>query len=113
MVNYIEAARKCMKMNGCNGCPLKGIDKPCAEAFAEYITKCVEGIPQIDEYVETAVHEDVTIITADGVRGFMWYDEKGQQHQEDGFVFPDVRIVKGTVQELLSQDGERSAAWSR
>ena len=113
MVNYIEAARKCLMANGCNGCPLKGNDKPCAEAFAEYITKCVEGIPNLTEYIETGVHENVTIITADGMRGFMWYDEQGKQHQEDGFVFPDVRIIKGTVQELLSQDGERSAAWSR
>lgn len=62
-------------------------------------------------YHEIATHENVTILTADGVRGFAWFDENGY-HKEDGFVFPEIRMVKGTVQELVSENGERSAAWT-
>ena len=84
MVNYIEAARKCLMANGCNGCPLKGNDRPCAEAFAEYITKCVEGIPNLTEYIETGVHENATIITADGVRGSCGMTSKANSIRRTG-----------------------------
>lgn len=108
----LRAARKCLERNGCNGCPQKGSDQPCVEIFAEYITKCVDGFIDLETMRETNTHEDVLIVTADGVKGFMWYDEKGKVHIEDGFVFPELRFNRGTVQELISEKGERSAAWT-
>ena len=111
----LKAAAHCASGKGCWEapiCPMSGIEGSCAMRFAEYIHSVTsDGYVDTEPYHEGDTHEDVTIMTVDGVRGFAWYDEAGTRHDEDGFTLPKVRMIKGTVQILVKRNGERSAGW--
>lgn len=112
----LEAARHCVTGKGCWSkpvCPMSGLEGSCAVRFAQYICGVTStGYVDMKDYHETATHYNATIMTVDGMNGFAWVDRKGIRHDEDGFVIPKLRIQKGTVQELVSSDGERSVAWT-
>lgn len=111
----LEAARHCISGKGCCQkpiCPMSQMDGSCVIRFAQYICGATQtGYVDLENFHETATHNDVTILTVDGANGFAWIDRKGIRHDEDGFVIPKLRVTKGIVQELVSSAGERSAAW--
>ena len=52
-----------------------------------------------------------TVITLDGLDGFMWIGPDGVRHNE-GLRWPTMRIHKdATVEVLFGPNGERSAGW--
>lgn len=52
-----------------------------------------------------------TVITFDGIDGFMWIDQTGTRHNE-GVRWPTMRIEKDcTVQELVDEYGRKSMGW--
>ena len=54
-----------------------------------------------------------TIITLDGLDGFMWIGPDGVRHNE-GLRWPTMRIEQGcTVEVLFGPNGERSAGWRK
>ena len=55
-------------------------------------------------------HENVTVCVCDLSKGFCWWDENGERHDEDGFRMPEMKLFKGDVQELFNGT-ERSAGW--
>ena len=54
-------------------------------------------------------HKNVTVCVCDLSKGFCWWDENGERHDEDGFHFPEMKLVKANVQILHGK--ERSAGW--
>lgn len=64
----------------------------------------------IDNLYELAEeHKNVTVCVCDLSKGFCWWDENGERHDEDGFRFPEMKLIKADVQVLYGK--ERSAAW--
>lgn len=55
-------------------------------------------------------HKNVTVCVCDLSKGFCWWDENGERHDEDGFRFPEMKLIKADVQ-ILSNGTERSAGW--
>lgn len=61
-------------------------------------------------YNKSKVHQDVSIMVCNLTNGFCWWDEDGTRHDEDGFVMPEMKLMKGDVQ-ILTNGSERSAGW--
>ena len=54
-----------------------------------------------------------TVITLDGLDGFMWIGPDGVRHNE-GLRWPTMRIEQNcTVEVLFGPNGERSAGWRK
>ena len=68
-------------------------------------------IENFREHDTAEVHRNVTVCVCDLSNGFCWWDENGERHDEDGFRFPEMQLIKANVQVLYGK--ERSAAWSR
>lgn len=64
-------------------------------------------IENFREYDTAEVHRNVTVCVCDLSQGFCWWDEHGERHDEDGFHFPEMKMIKANVQVLKG----RSAAW--
>lgn len=58
--------------------------------------------------------EHCTVITFDGIPGFMWYDRLGNRHNE-GLNWPKMNVIRDATVELLydSETGEHSAGWKQ
>ena len=58
--------------------------------------------------------EHCTVITFDGIPGFMWYDHFGKRHNE-GLNWPKMNVIRDATVELLydSETGEHSAGWKQ
>ena len=56
-------------------------------------------------------HKDVTVMKCNLSIGFCWWDEYGERHDEDGFIMPEMQLIKANVQVLTNENGERSAGW--
>ena len=70
--------------------------------------------PTVDnmfQYVKEQTIADCTVITLDGINGFMWIGPDGVRHNE-GMRWPTMRIEQGcTVQVLTDQYGRESKGW--
>lgn len=66
----------------------------------------IENLKRCDQ---EEVHKNVTVCVCDLSKGFCWWDEHGIRHDEDGFRFPELQMIKADVQILTGT--ERSAAW--
>lgn len=63
------------------------------------------------QYVKEQTIPDCTVITLDGLDGFMWIGPDGVRHNE-GMRWPTMRIEQGcTVQVLTDQYGRESKGW--
>jgi len=57
--------------------------------------------------------KNCTVITFDGIDGFMWIDPDGARHNEGGR-WASMRIIpNATVQELTDEHGRKSAGWRK
>lgn len=58
--------------------------------------------------------EHCTVVTFDGIPGFMWYDHLGNRHNE-GLNWPKMNVIRDATVELLydTETGKRSAGWKR
>ena len=61
-------------------------------------------------YDKSKVHQDVSIMVCNLTKGFCWWDENGERHDEDGFTMPEMKLFKGDVEEFYN-GSERSAGW--
>lgn len=66
-------------------------------------------IENMKRFERAEEHENVTVCVCDLSQGFCWWDENGERHDEDGFRFPELKMIKANVQILHGK--ERSAAW--
>ena len=66
----------------------------------------IENLYEFDNVEE---HKGVPIMVCNLTKGFCWWDENGERHDEDGFHFPEMKLVKANVQILHGK--ERSAGW--
>ena len=66
-------------------------------------------IENMKRFERAEEHENVTVCVCDLSKGFCWWDENGERHDEDGFRFPELKMIKANVQVLTGK--ERSAAW--
>ena len=66
-------------------------------------------IENLKRFDQEEVHRNVTVCVCDLSQGFCWWDEHGIRHDEDGFRFPELQMIKADVQILHGK--ERSAAW--
>ena len=66
-------------------------------------------IDNLKQYERSEEHKNVTVCVCDLSQGFCWWDENGERHDEDGFHFPELKMIKADVQILTGK--ERSAAW--
>lgn len=63
------------------------------------------------QYSHERIIENCTVITLDGINGFMWIDPDGVRHNE-GMLWPTMRIEQGcTVQILSDEYGRESKGW--
>ena len=66
-------------------------------------------IENLKQYERSEEHKNVTVCVCDLSKGFCWWDENGERHDEDGFRMPELKMIKANVQVLYGK--ERSAAW--
>ncbi len=63
------------------------------------------------QYVKEQTIPDCTVITLDGLDGFMWIGPDGVRHNE-GLRWPTMRIEQGcTVEVLTDEYGRESKGW--
>lgn len=67
-------------------------------------------IENLRRFEKAEDHKNVTVCVCDLSVGFCWWDENGIRHDEDGFRFPELKMIKADVQ-VLSNGKERSAGW--
>ena len=67
----------------------------------------IENLYEFDNVEE---HKGVPIMVCNLTKGFCWWDENGERHDEDGFVMPEMKLFKGDVEEFFN-GSERSAGW--
>ena len=68
-------------------------------------------VPNLFRYDRQQLIPNCTVITLDGLDGFMWIGPDGVRHNE-GLRWPTMRIHKdATVEVLFGPNGERSAGW--
>ena len=66
-------------------------------------------IENLKQFERSEEHKNVTVCVCDLSQGFCWWDENGERHDEDGFHFPELKMIKADVQIFTGK--ERSAAW--
>lgn len=66
-------------------------------------------IENLKQFERSEEHKNVTVCVCDLSQGFCWWDENGERNDEDGFHFPELKMIKADVQILTGK--ERSAAW--
>ena len=91
---------------GATDCPLCGV------AIISDIQDRIEPIvTNMFQYSHERIIENCTVITLDGINGFMWIDPDGVRHNE-GMRWPTMRIEQGcTVQILSDEYGRESKGW--
>ena len=69
------------------------------------------SVSNLFRYDRQQLIQNCTVITLDGLDGFMWIGPDGVRHNE-GLRWPTMRIHKdATVEVLFGPNGERSAGW--
>ena len=70
-------------------------------------------VTNLNQFVDSRTIPNCTVITLDGLDGFMWIDPDGVRHNE-GLRWPTMRIEQGcTVEVLTDEYGRESKGWHK
>ena len=70
-------------------------------------------VSNLFRYDSQHIIPNCTVITLDGLDGFMWIDPAGVRHNE-GLRWPTMRIEQGCIVEVLTDEyGRESKGWSK